>query len=206
MAIALSASGTRSLASGSRYCLECAGIPGSPTYSPRDCASCRSGLCRTRDRRPVRRMASSMGRSPPVSARHAQVARLASLVALSHTGSAVAMQPLIRHVYVQRGLEPWRKTGRRVVLEPQHLPHSEPIVVVDGPFDRLAMLAAGGFEPGDVVALAGKAIPTRMALQRECRSLCPQSVTKAKRLVNGSNSISPGKMFGWTSAACLQRK
>jgi hypothetical protein len=53
-------------------------------------------------------------------------------------------------------MEPWRKTGRGWFWEPQHLPASEPIVVVDGPFDRLAVLAAGGFEPGEVVALAGK--------------------------------------------------
>ena len=55
------------------------------------------------------------------------------------------------------GHEPWRKTGLPGWFwEPQHLPHSEPIVVVDGPFDRLAMLAAGGFEPGDVIALGGQ--------------------------------------------------
>jgi hypothetical protein len=54
------------------------------------------------------------------------------------------------------GHEPWRKTGvPGWFWDSQQLPHVEPIVVVDGPFDRLAVLAAGGFEPGDVVALVG---------------------------------------------------
>jgi hypothetical protein len=52
-------------------------------------------------------------------------------------------------------LEPWRKTGRGWFWDPLHLPSSEPIVVVDGPFDRLAVLSDGVFEPGEVVALAG---------------------------------------------------
>jgi len=55
------------------------------------------------------------------------------------------------------GHEPWRKTGvPGWFWDSHHLPHSEPVVVVDGPFDRLAVLAAGGFEPGDVVALVGQ--------------------------------------------------
>jgi DNA primase len=42
--------------------------------------------------------------------------------------------------------------------DPQHLPTDEPLVVVEGPFDRLATLAAGGFQPGDVMALVGTAL------------------------------------------------
>ena len=52
-------------------------------------------------------------------------------------------------------LEPWRKTGRGWFWDPSHLPPQDPVVLVDGPFDRLALLAAGDFEPGEVVALAG---------------------------------------------------
>ena len=34
----------------------------------------------------------------------------------------------------------------------------DPLVVVEGPFDRLAILAAGGFQPSEVVALVGTAL------------------------------------------------
>jgi hypothetical protein len=67
-------------------------------------------------------------------------------------GDAAAHQARLR----AEGHEPWRKAGMPGWFwEPHHLPRSEPVVVVDGPFDRLAVLAAGGFEPGDVVALVG---------------------------------------------------
>lgn len=42
--------------------------------------------------------------------------------------------------------------------QPQSLPASDPVIVVEGPFDRLAVLAAGGFHPEEVVALVGTAI------------------------------------------------
>jgi hypothetical protein len=55
-------------------------------------------------------------------------------------------------------LEPWRKTGSQGWFwDPERLPSSDPIIVVDGPFDRLAILADGAFEAGEVVALAGMA-------------------------------------------------
>ena len=54
------------------------------------------------------------------------------------------------------GQETWRKTSQPGWFwDPPHLPSSEPVVVVDGPFDRLAVLSAGGFEPGEVIALVG---------------------------------------------------
>lgn len=54
------------------------------------------------------------------------------------------------------GHDPWIKTGQPGWFwHPQHLPHSEPVVIVEGPFDRLAVLAAGGFEVGEVIALVG---------------------------------------------------
>lgn len=53
-------------------------------------------------------------------------------------------------------LEPWRKTGRPGWFwDPSHLPSQDPVVLVDGPFDRLALLAAGDFQPGEVIALTG---------------------------------------------------
>lgn len=42
--------------------------------------------------------------------------------------------------------------------EPKHLPTSDPVIVVEGPFDRLAVLAAGDFQPGEVIALVGTAL------------------------------------------------
>jgi hypothetical protein len=67
-------------------------------------------------------------------------------------GDVAAHQARLR----AEGHDPWIKTGQPGWFwDPQHLPHSEPIVVVEGPFDRLAVLAAGGFEAGEVVALVG---------------------------------------------------
>lgn len=67
-------------------------------------------------------------------------------------GDAASHQARLR----AEGHDPWIKTGQPGWFwDPQHLPHSEPIVVVEGPFDRLAVLAAGGFESGEVVALVG---------------------------------------------------
>ena len=55
-----------------------------------------------------------------------------------------------------KGQDPWRKTGLPGWFwDPQHLPSQDPVVMVDGPFDRLALLAEGHFEPGEVMALAG---------------------------------------------------
>lgn len=42
--------------------------------------------------------------------------------------------------------------------EPLRLPTSDPVVVVEGPFDRLAVLADGHFHPEEVVALVGTAL------------------------------------------------
>jgi hypothetical protein len=67
-------------------------------------------------------------------------------------GDAASHQARLR----AEGHNPWIKTGQPGWFwDPQHLPHSEPIVVVEGPFDRLAVLAAGGFKSGEVVALVG---------------------------------------------------
>jgi hypothetical protein len=67
-------------------------------------------------------------------------------------GDAATHQARLR----AEGHDPWIKTGLPGWFwDPQHLPRSEPVVVVEGPFDRLAVLAAGGFETGEVVALVG---------------------------------------------------
>ena len=42
--------------------------------------------------------------------------------------------------------------------EPQHLPTADPLIVVEGPFDRLAVLADGHFQAEEVVALVGTAL------------------------------------------------
>ena len=65
--------------------------------------------------------------------------------------------------------EPWRKTGRGWFWDPSHLPPQDPVVLVDGPFDRLALLAAGDFEPGEVVALAG--MPFQSAWLAQVRAI-----------------------------------
>jgi hypothetical protein len=84
------------------------------------------------------------------------------------------------------GLEPWRKTGSQGWFwDPERLPSSDPIIVVDGPFDRLAILADGAFEPGEVVALAG------MAFQPAWLS----SVSAALFAFNQSQSKEAGERF-----------
>ncbi|GHO88221.1 toprim domain-containing protein [Dictyobacter formicarum] len=45
--------------------------------------------------------------------------------------------------------------------DPIDLPQREPVVVVEGPLDRLAVLASGGFQPGEILALVGTALQSR---------------------------------------------
>ena len=42
--------------------------------------------------------------------------------------------------------------------EAHHLPVSSPVIVVEGPFDRLAVLAAGHFQAEEIIALVGTAL------------------------------------------------
>jgi hypothetical protein len=53
------------------------------------------------------------------------------------------------------GQAPWIKVGLPGWFwNPQYLPPSDPVILVDGPFDRLAILATGHFDAGEVIALA----------------------------------------------------
>lgn len=57
-----------------------------------------------------------------------------------------------------QGHHPWRKTGAGGWFwDPHRLPSSNPVIVVEGPFDRLAILAEGIFDAGEIVALTGMA-------------------------------------------------
>jgi DNA primase len=42
--------------------------------------------------------------------------------------------------------------------EARHMPTSSPVIVVEGPFDRLAILAAGHFQADELIALVGTAL------------------------------------------------
>ncbi len=42
--------------------------------------------------------------------------------------------------------------------EARHMPTSSPVIVVEGPFDRLAVLAAGHFQADELIALVGMAL------------------------------------------------
>jgi hypothetical protein len=53
--------------------------------------------------------------------------------------------------WIQVGLPGW-------FWSPQHLPSSDPVILVDDPFDRLAVLATGHFHEGEIIALVGTAV------------------------------------------------
>ena|SRR5450755_4031275 len=57
------------------------------------------------------------------------------------------------------GLEPWIKIGQAGWFwEPLCLSTTDPIIIVQGPFDRLAILATGDFQPEEVIALVGSTV------------------------------------------------
>ncbi len=59
----------------------------------------------------------------------------------------------------QQGRDPWIQTHPAGWFwEPQHLPVADPVVVVQGAFDRLAVLADSGFQSTEVIALVGTAL------------------------------------------------
>jgi hypothetical protein len=57
------------------------------------------------------------------------------------------------------GQTPWMQVGLPGWFwNPHRLPPSDPVILVDGPFDRLAILATGHFQDGEVIALVGTTV------------------------------------------------
>lgn len=57
------------------------------------------------------------------------------------------------------GQIPWMKVGLPGWFwNPHRLPPSDPVILVDGSFDRLAVLATGHFHDGEVIALVGTTV------------------------------------------------
>jgi hypothetical protein len=57
------------------------------------------------------------------------------------------------------GQVPWMQVGLSGWFwNPHRLPPSDPVILVDDPFDRLAILATGHFDDGEIIALAGTTV------------------------------------------------